>query len=91
MIMLASKLLTSLTITLTINLTINKPWQDAAGEEQEAACSSETGEDKGTDNPQREISLLTTYCSGSTDVFGGPASRHGSLNSLFQVALYLPS
>jgi len=23
--------------------------------------------------------------------FGGPASRHGSLSSLFQVALYLPS
>jgi len=23
--------------------------------------------------------------------FGGPASRHGSLNSLFQIALYLPS
>ena len=40
---------------------------------------------------QREVSLLTTYWSGSTDVFGGPASRHGSLNSLFQVALYLPS
>ena len=39
----------------------------------------------------RESSLLTTYWSGSSDVFGGPASRHGSLNSLFQVALYLPS
>ena len=32
---------------------------------------------------QRESSLLTTSWSGSTDVFGGPASRHGSLNSLF--------
>ena len=40
---------------------------------------------------ERESFLLTTYWSGSTDVFGGPASRHGSLNSLFQVALYLPS
>ena len=40
---------------------------------------------------KRESSLLTTYWSGSSDVFGGPASRHGSLNSLFQVALYLPS
>jgi hypothetical protein len=40
---------------------------------------------------ERESSLLTTYWSGSTDVFGGPALRHGSLNSLFQVALYLPS
>ena len=36
---------------------------------------------------QIESSLLTTYWSGSTDVFGGPASRHASLNSLFQVAL----
>ena len=34
---------------------------------------------------------MTTYWSGSTDVLGGPSSRHGSLNSLFQVALYLPS
>jgi hypothetical protein len=33
---------------------------------------------------------LTTYWSGSTDVFGVPASRLGSLNSLFQAALYLP-
>ena len=41
--------------------------------------------------PQRESSLLTTYWSGSTDVFGGPSLRHGSLNFLFQVALYLPS
>ena len=40
---------------------------------------------------ERESSLLTTYWSGSTDVFGVPASRHGSLNPLFQVALYLPS
>ena len=40
---------------------------------------------------QRESSLSTTYWSGSTDVFGGLASRHKSLNSLFQVALYLPS
>ena len=45
----------------------------------------------GRPGPERESSLLTTYWSGSTDVFGGPASRHGSLNSLFQVALYLPS
>ena len=35
---------------------------------------------------ERESSLLTTYWSGSTDVFGVPASRHGSLNPLF--ALY---
>ena len=40
---------------------------------------------------ERESSLLTTYWSGSTDVFGVPASRHGSLNPLFQVAVYLPS
>ena len=40
---------------------------------------------------ERESSLLTTYWSGSTDVFGVPAKRHGSLNPLFQVALYLPS
>jgi len=40
---------------------------------------------------QEERSVLPTYWSGSTDVVGGPASRHGSLNSLFQVALYLPS
>ena len=40
---------------------------------------------------ERESSLLTTYWSGSTDVFGGPASRHekfefpfpGSLTSTF--------
>jgi len=38
------------------------------------------------DIPQRESSLLTTYWSGSTDVL-----RHGTLNPLFQVALYLPS
>ena len=42
-------------------------------------------------NEERESSLLTTYWSRSTDVFGVPASRHGSLNPLFQVALYLPS
>ena len=40
---------------------------------------------------ERETSLLTTDRSGSTDVFGVPASRHGSLNPLFQVAVYLPS
>ena len=40
---------------------------------------------------ERESSLLTTYWSGSTDVFGVPASRHGSLNPLFQVAFYLPA
>ena len=40
---------------------------------------------------ERASSLLTTYWSGSTDVFGVPASRHGSLNPLFQLALYLPS
>ena len=40
--------------------------------------------------------LTSTFLSGvlrrgedKTD-FGGPASRHGSLNFLFQVALYLP-
>ena len=37
------------------------------------------------------VLLLTTYRSRSTDVFGVPASRHGSFNPLFQVALYLPS
>ena len=31
---------------------------------------------------ESESSLLTTYWSGSTDVFGVPASRHGSLNPL---------
>jgi hypothetical protein len=36
---------------------------------------------------KRESSLLKPYWSGSTDVFGVPASRHGSLNPLFQVAL----
>ena len=43
---------------------------------------------------QRENSLLTSFWSESTLSSwwsGGPASRHGSLNSLFQVALYLPS
>ena len=40
---------------------------------------------------QGEISLLTTYWSGSTDGFGLPASLHGRLNPPFQVALYLPS
>ena len=46
---------------------------------------------KGQKGVQRERFLLTTYWSGSTDVFGGPSSRHGSLNFLFQVALHLPS
>jgi len=43
---------------------------------------------------ERESSLLTTYWSESTlplKLFGGSASRHGSLNFLFQVALHLPS
>ena len=43
---------------------------------------------------QRESSLLTTYWSeplNHRDNFSKPALRHGSLNSLFQVALYLPS
>ena len=40
--------------------------------------------------PDRESSLLTTYLSEST-VLGELTSRHGSLNSLFQVALHLPS
>ena len=44
-----------------------------------------------TQGRERESSLLTTYWSGSTDVFGVPASRHGSVNPLFQVASYLPS
>ena len=42
---------------------------------------------------ERESSVLTTYWPESTwssRLFSGPASRHGSLNSLFQVALYLP-
>ena len=37
---------------------------------------------------ERESSVFTTYWSESTlssKLFGGPASRHGSLNSLFQV------
>ena len=44
--------------------------------------------------PERESSLLTTYWSESTSSsswFAGPASRLGSLNFLFQAALYLPS
>ena len=43
---------------------------------------------------EREISSLTTYWSESTSSsrrFGGPASRHGILKSIFQLALYLPS
>ena len=43
---------------------------------------------------RRMSSLLTTYWSESilsSSWFGGPTSRHKSLNSLFQVALYLPS
>jgi len=45
----------------------------------------------GSTNPGfRERELFIDW-SGSTDVVGGPASRHGSLNSLFQVAVYLPS
>ena len=43
---------------------------------------------------ERERSLLTTYRSESLNHrndFSRPALRHGSLNSLFQVALYLPS
>ena len=43
---------------------------------------------------ERESSLLTTYGSDSTSwsrLSGGPASRHGGLNSVFQVASYLPS
>ena len=43
---------------------------------------------------ERECSLLTTSWSESTlqsGWLGGPASRHGSLSSLFQVALHLPS
>jgi hypothetical protein len=42
----------------------------------------------------RESSLLTTCWSKSTSSsrrFSGPASRHGNLNSLFQIALHLPS
>ena len=38
----------------------------------------------------RETSVLTTYWS-ETGWLGGPASRHGRLNSFFQVALHLPS
>ena len=43
---------------------------------------------------KRESSLLTTFWSETTlssKRFGGPASRHGSLNSLFQAAVHLPS
>ena len=43
---------------------------------------------------ERETSLLTTYWSAPTlslRLCVGPASRHGGLNSLFQVALHLPS
>jgi len=49
---------------------------------------------RGGGTAERESSLSTTYWSESTlssRWFGGPASRHGSLNSLFQVALHLPS
>ena len=42
---------------------------------------------------ERESYLLTTYWSETPIIVmvSGPASRHGSLNSLFQVALHLPS
>jgi len=43
---------------------------------------------------KREGSVLTASWSESTSSswwLGGPASRHGSLNSFFQVALHLPS
>jgi len=43
---------------------------------------------------ERESSLLTTYWSKATLSswwLGGPALRHGNLNSLFQVVLHLPS
>ena len=43
--------------------------------------------------PERDSSLLTTYLCESTlssRLFGGLASRHGSLNSLFREAIYLP-
>ena len=39
---------------------------------------------------EQESSLLTTYWSEST-IPSRPALRHGSLNSLFHVASYLPS
>ena len=45
-------------------------------------------------SPLPEPVLLTTYWSESTvslRYFSGPASRHRILNSLFQVALHLPS
>ena len=45
------------------------------------------------DEGQRECALLTTYWSESTSSsrwFGGPAPRHGSLNSFSQEALHLP-
>ena len=67
----------------------SNPFQKAAGAAAVAAHTCVP-----SDPPVRhpgETSLLTTYWSGSTDVFGGPSSRHGCLNSLFQVALYLPS
>jgi hypothetical protein len=44
--------------------------------------------------PQRESCLLTTCWSESTSStrrLCGPASRHGSLNFLFQIALHQPS
>jgi len=47
-----------------------------------------------SDPSQKKTSLLTSYWSGSTSssrFFGRPASRRGSLSSLFQVALHLPS
>jgi len=49
------------------------------------ACETLSSQD------ERESSVLTTYWSeftSSSRLFGGPASRHGSLNSLLQVALY---
>ena len=45
-------------------------------------------------NLERESYVLTTYWFESTLSscrLGGPAPRHGILNSLFQVALHLPS
>ena len=61
-------------------------WLMSSAETTHLVAWSEMG--GGRNVAERESSLLTTYWSGSTDVFGVPASRHGSLNPLFQVALY---
>ena len=67
--------------------------QDGAGETA-LIVKGEVGEGGQLPRDTGKSSLLTTYWSksiSSSKWFGGPASRHGTLNPLFQVALYLPS